>query len=183
MAFYQSGRTFAAILKRCSLTWMPLARHSPIHETSGYCGLLPKTWNPYASKHQAGEYSVPLTKLNKHKTWGPLARGMRFNHARIKEVANKKGKSPAQIFLRWNIQKVRQQLPFSIRAPIVSIILTQGHAPIPKSARKDRILENAQIFDWELSDEDMASLEDLNEGTCLSVMINIDRYDLIDLQI
>ncbi|GJJ13744.1 hypothetical protein Clacol_008000 [Clathrus columnatus] len=77
------------------------------------------------------------------QTWGPLARGMRFNHPRIKEIADKKGKSPAQIFLRWNIQK--------------------GHAPIPKSVRKDRIIENSSIFDWELSDEDMNYLEDLNE--------------------
>lgn len=77
------------------------------------------------------------------QTWGPLARGMRMNHARIKEVARKNNKTPAQIFLRWNLQK--------------------GHAPIPKSVRKERILENTKIFDWELSEEDMAYLEDLNE--------------------
>ncbi|KIJ50921.1 hypothetical protein M422DRAFT_244873 [Sphaerobolus stellatus SS14] len=77
------------------------------------------------------------------QAWAPIARGMRFNHPTIMGLAEKYSKTPAQILLRWCLQK--------------------GYAPIPKSARRERIIENAQVFGWHMSDEDMESLEYLNE--------------------
>jgi diketogulonate reductase-like aldo/keto reductase len=63
----------------------------------------------------------------------------------IPELVNlgeKYGKSPAQILIRWDLQLQ---------------VLT-----IPKSITPHRIVENCQVFDFEISDEDMASIESLN---------------------
>jgi diketogulonate reductase-like aldo/keto reductase len=60
----------------------------------------------------------------------------------IQAMAKKKGRTPAQVMLRWAIQK--------------------GTVPIPRSAKRERIQENAQVFDFKLSQEDMAALEALS---------------------
>lgn len=62
----------------------------------------------------------------------------------IVALAEKYGKSPAQIILRWDIQH-----------EVVTI---------PKSATPSRIAENAQVFDFELSQDDMAVLDALDQG-------------------
>jgi diketogulonate reductase-like aldo/keto reductase len=68
---------------------------------------------------------------------------MRFDHPKIKALAEKHNKSPAQVLIRWGLQK--------------------DYIVIPKSIKKQRVQENAQVFDFKLSDEDMASLENLDE--------------------
>jgi diketogulonate reductase-like aldo/keto reductase len=60
----------------------------------------------------------------------------------LAEVAQRHGRTPAQVVLRWCVQR---NLP-----------------TIPKSVRRERIEENAQLFDFELSDEDMAALDALD---------------------
>jgi diketogulonate reductase-like aldo/keto reductase len=62
----------------------------------------------------------------------------------IRELAEKYGKTPAQIVLRWDLQ--------------------HGVVTIPKSVKKERILENAAVFDFELSAEDMTKLDALNRN-------------------
>jgi diketogulonate reductase-like aldo/keto reductase len=62
----------------------------------------------------------------------------------IVALAEKYGKTPAQIILRWDIQH-----------EVVTI---------PKSATPSRIAENAQVFDFELSQDDMAVLDALDQG-------------------
>lgn len=62
----------------------------------------------------------------------------------MKEIADKHGKSTAQVILRWDLQ---------------SEIVT-----IPKSIKEHRIVENASIFDFELSQEDMAKINELNKN-------------------
>src|SRR3954454_23642882 len=61
---------------------------------------------------------------------------------RIAEIAERHGRTPAQVLLRWVVQR---------DVPV-----------IPKSVRRERIEENAQIFDFELSDEEMAALDSLD---------------------
>lgn len=67
---------------------------------------------------------------------GPLQNGV------IKGIANKIGKSPAQVILRWGVQR--------------------GTVVIPKTSKPERLDENAAIFDFELSEEDMAAISALN---------------------
>jgi diketogulonate reductase-like aldo/keto reductase len=77
------------------------------------------------------------------QAWAPIMKG-NLELPVLQELAAKYGKTPAQIVLRWDLQ---------------NDILT-----IPKSVRPERIRENANIFDFELSAEDMAKIDALNEN-------------------
>jgi diketogulonate reductase-like aldo/keto reductase len=77
------------------------------------------------------------------EAWSPLMQG-RLDLPVLKRLAEKHGKSPAQIVLRWDIQN--------------------GVVTIPKSVRAERIRENADVFDFELSPEDMAAINELNRN-------------------
>ncbi|RDW57244.1 hypothetical protein BP5796_12694 [Coleophoma crateriformis] len=73
------------------------------------------------------------------EAYSPLVRGLKMNDPLPKPLAEKHGKSPAQILLRWSVQK--------------------GFVPLPKSEKENRMRENADIFDFELSADDMKTLE------------------------
>ena len=73
----------------------------------------------------------------------PLTRGQKLDNPQLKILGQKYGKTPAQVLLRWGIQHHVIQ--------------------IPKSGSKDHIIENIDIFDFELNNEDMKQLDDLNE--------------------
>ena len=72
----------------------------------------------------------------------PLARGYGFDHATVQAIAARHDKSPAQVYLRWSLQR--------------DVVV------IPKSSHRDRIAQNAEIFDFALTDEDMTALDALN---------------------
>ena len=78
------------------------------------------------------------------ESWGPFAEGKHdiFNNEVLRSIATKHGKSVAQIILRWLTQR--------------------GVVVIPKSVRKERIIENFDVFDIELSAEDMAAIATLD---------------------
>ncbi len=82
------------------------------------------------------------------EAYSPLTRGRRLDNPHVKGIAAKHEKSPAQIVLRWAIQH--------------SVVV------IPKSIRKERIVENSQLFDITLSAEEMKTLDSLDEDfrTC-----------------
>jgi methylglyoxal/glyoxal reductase len=85
--------------------------------------------------------------------WSPLMQGKVFNIPEIHKIAGKYNKTPAQIVLRWNIQK--------------------GVTTIPKSSKSDRLVENIGIFDFTLDDEDMKKIDHLNRFE--SLIQNRDR--------
>ncbi len=72
-----------------------------------------------------------------------LTRGERLNDKTLTSIAAKYNKTPAQILIRWTLEH--------------DVIV------IPKSTQKSRIIENADVFDFRLSENDMASLDALNE--------------------
>ncbi|MFV0433874.1 MAG: aldo/keto reductase [Leucobacter sp.] len=79
------------------------------------------------------------------EAWGPLAQGQGglLTREAIVEAAAAHGKSPAQVVLRWHIQ--RDTVVF------------------PKTVRRERMVENAQLFDFELSADEMAAIDALDE--------------------
>lgn len=77
------------------------------------------------------------------EAWSPLMQGELLNDETLKEIAEKYNKSVAQVILRWDLQN-----------EVVTI---------PKSIKEHRIIENADIFDFELTPEDMNKIDTLNE--------------------
>lgn len=80
----------------------------------------------------------------KVEAWSPIARGRLKDEPILYELAENKGKSPAQIILRWHLQN--------------------GVIAIPKSVNPVRLKENADIFDFELSKEEMDAMNSLNRN-------------------
>lgn len=76
--------------------------------------------------------------------WGPLAEGKHgiFTHPVLTEIGKKYGKTPAQVALRWNIDR--------------------GVVIIPKSTHKERMEQNMDIWDFSLNSEDMAEIAKLD---------------------
>ncbi|MFF7889164.1 aldo/keto reductase, partial [Streptomyces sp. NPDC020794] len=83
------------------------------------------------------------------QSWGGFAEGRNnlFTHPLLSEIAAKHAKSVAQVVLRWLSQR--------------------GIVAIPKSVRADRMAENIDVFDFELTDDQMASIADLDTGKSL----------------
>lgn len=79
-----------------------------------------------------------------YESWSPFMQGKVFELDICNDLAKKYKKSVAQIILRWNLQK--------------------GVVAIPKSVHENRIASNSDIFDFELSDEDIAFLDGLETG-------------------
>jgi diketogulonate reductase-like aldo/keto reductase len=75
------------------------------------------------------------------EAYSPLNTGD-FDEPKVVEVAEAHGRTPAQVILRWCVQR--------------------GLPTIPKSTHRERIEENGQLFDFELSDDEMASLDSLD---------------------
>lgn len=80
------------------------------------------------------------------EAWGPFAEGNFgiFTHPVLTEIGNKYGKTPAQVALRWNVQR--------------------GVVVIPKSVHRDRIEQNIDIWDFSLTDDDMSKIDALDVG-------------------
>ena len=82
----------------------------------------------------------------KVQAWAPFAEGLKgmFQEPVLKRLAEKHGKTPAQIILRWDIQR--------------------GVAVIPKSVHRERMEENLDIWDFTLDREDMEQIRTLDKG-------------------
>ncbi|MCJ1272882.1 hypothetical protein MMC21_000671 [Puttea exsequens] len=95
----------------------------------------------------------------------PLVRGERFDDPKLQKMATKHGKTPAQILIRWSLQKVRSSNHCHWRRNS-GIDKRKGFVPLPKSVTLSRIEENANVFDFDLSEEDMMSLETSEYSPC-----------------
>ena len=78
------------------------------------------------------------------EAFSPLVRGTKFKDPTVLAIAEKHGKSPAQVLIRYALDK--------------------GWAPLPKSEKEDRIRANLDVFDFALEREELASLDKLDEA-------------------
>lgn len=97
--------------------------------------------HPWLTQEKTLEYDNSHSIVT--QAWSPLARGKILEEQALSDLAAKHGKSVAQIVLRWHIQR--------------------GVSVIPKSNSKERIVENMNVFDFELSKEEVASITALNK--------------------
>jgi 2,5-diketo-D-gluconate reductase A len=79
------------------------------------------------------------------EAYSPLGVGKLIENPTLTSIAQAHGKSPAQVAIRWSIQL--------------------GNVVIPRSANPERIMENIDVFDFELTDDDMSQINGLDEGT------------------
>lgn len=78
------------------------------------------------------------------EAWSPLAQGRVLDDQAIVEIAERHGKTPGQVVIRWHLQL--------------------GNVVIPKSVTPERIEQNIDLFDFHLSGEEMAAIEELDAG-------------------
>lgn len=78
------------------------------------------------------------------EAWSPLMQGELLSNDVLQEIADKYGKTTAQVILRWDLQQ--------------QVVI------IPKSTKENRIIENASIFDFELTAKDMKTIDALNQN-------------------
>lgn len=98
-------------------------------------------WSPFG-------YSDDMLKYcRQHKiiiqAYSPLTRTKRLDDESLKAIASKYGKTPAQVLIRWNLQR--------------------GTVPLPKANQEDHLKENFDVFDFEINNDDVASVNDFNE--------------------
>ena len=121
-----------------------------LKELLSYCNIVPAVnqveFNPYLYQQDLLEFCE--SKNIKLVAYSPIARGEKLKDEKLVMLSSKYDKTPAQMMLRWAIQ--------------------HGILVIPKSAHKERIEENANIFDFEIADDDMESIDSFNENfrTC-----------------
>lgn len=77
--------------------------------------------------------------------WGPLGKGKFVNDPLLEQIGQKYGKTAAQVILRWDIQN--------------------GVVTIPKSSREERLRENADVFDFELTQAEMEQISSLDRSS------------------
>lgn len=97
--------------------------------------------------YQRAEELALMGELNvQPEAWAPFAEGLKgmFTEPVLQEIAQKHGRTPAQVILRWNVQ--------------------QGVIVIPKSVHRERMEENLAIWDFTLDEEDMKKITALDQG-------------------
>ncbi|OBB97671.1 aldo/keto reductase [Mycobacterium sp. 852002-30065_SCH5024008] len=93
------------------------------------------------------------------EAWAPIAQGKVLDDPVINRIARARGKSAAQVVLRWHIQR--------------------GDIVFPKSVTPERVKENFQLFDFELDDSDMDAISALDKGEAGRTGPNPDKFDYV----
>ena len=103
--------------------------------------------HPFFQRH--ADHDVMTERGVQHESWGPFAEGRNdlFTDPVLSEIGNGYGKSVAQVVLRWLVQR--------------DVVV------IPKSVRRDRMEQNLDIFDFELTDDQMARIAEMDAGESL----------------
>ncbi len=98
--------------------------------------------HPYLTNEEVVQFCK--SKNIAPEAWSPIAKGKILDDPKLLSLANKYNKTVAQIAIKWHLQR--------------------GLIVIPKSVNKSRILENSQVFDFELNPEDMKLISSLNKN-------------------
>jgi 2,5-diketo-D-gluconate reductase A len=98
--------------------------------------------HPYLTNEEVRAYGAEHGILT--EAWSPIARGRVLRDPTISAIADRVGRTPAQVTLRWHIQR--------------------GDVVFPKSTTPSRIRENLELFDFELTDDDLAAIGALDRG-------------------
>lgn len=98
-------------------------------------------WSPFGHAREMLEYCRARGIIV--QAYSPLTRALRLDDKRLESIAYRYGKSTAQLLIRWNLQT--------------------GTVPLPKANQQRHLREDIDVFDFEINDQDMAVLNELNE--------------------
>jgi 2,5-diketo-D-gluconate reductase A len=98
-------------------------------------------WSPFGHSDTMLDFAAETDMVI--QAYSPLTRRERLRDAELIRIAEKHGKTPAQVLIRWNLQN--------------------GTVPLPKANKKSHLQENFDVFDFQLSVEEMDALDEANE--------------------
>jgi 2,5-diketo-D-gluconate reductase A len=113
--------------------------------------------NPYFTNEAARAADARHGVAN--EAWSPIARGAISGDAAIEGIAERLERTPAQVTLRWHLQR--------------------GDIVFPKSMHRERMVENFALFDFELTDADMSAISALDRGESGRTGPNPNTFDTI----
>jgi diketogulonate reductase-like aldo/keto reductase len=123
-----------------------MVRH--LEELLSHCNVPPAVnqieLNPYIYLYRKEVVDLCRAQGIVLEAYSPLTKARKLDDPKLVELADQFAKTPAQILIRWTLQ--------------------QDFVTLPKSTNRDRIRQNAAVFDFEISDEDMSHLESFNEN-------------------
>jgi 2,5-diketo-D-gluconate reductase A len=150
-AFVDTFKAFAHLREQGRVTSIGVSNFEPEHLRTlvDATGIVPAVnqieLHPLLPQHELREVHAELGIAT--EAWSPLGQGSLLSHATLADLAAAHGKTPAQVLIRWHIQL--------------------GNIVIPKSVNPERIASNFDVFDFELSEQDMTSIASLEDGTRL----------------
>lgn len=113
--------------------------------------------HPYFTNDEVRQYGEAHQIAT--EAWSPIAQGKVLDDSVVDGIAKATGKTPAQVVLRWHVQL--------------------GHIVFPKSVTPERIEQNFDIFDFELSPDDVDALSELDKGEDGRTGPNPDTFDYV----
>jgi 2,5-diketo-D-gluconate reductase A len=150
-AFVDTFKAFAHLREQGRVTSIGVSNFEPEHLRTlvDATGIVPAVnqieLHPLLPQHELREVHAELGIAT--EAWSPLGQGSLLSHPTLADLAATHGKTPAQVLIRWHIQL--------------------GNIVIPKSVNPERIASNFDVFDFELSEQDMTSIASLEDGTRL----------------
>ncbi|KUI42627.1 oxidoreductase [Mycobacterium sp. IS-1590] len=150
-AFVETFKAFAHLREQGRIRSIGVSNFEPEHvrELVDATGIVPTVnqieLHPLLQQEQLREVHAQLGIAT--EAWSPLGQGSLLKNDTVVAVAEAHGKTPAQVLIRWHMQL--------------------GNIVIPKSVTPERIVSNFDVFDFELSEQDMASVSALGDGTRL----------------
>ena len=113
--------------------------------------------HPYFTNDEVRAYGAEHGIVT--EAWSPIAQGAVLDDETIVKIAERLGRTPAQVTLRWHLQR--------------------GDVVFPKSTSPERMAENFALFDFELDDADVRALTALDKGESGRTGPNPDRFDYV----
>ncbi|MGE2718834.1 aldo/keto reductase [Mycolicibacterium celeriflavum] len=150
-AFVETFKAFANLRDQGRIRSIGVSNFEPEHlrELVDASGIVPAVnqieLHPLLQQEELREVHAQMGIAT--EAWSPLGQGSLLKNDTVVSVADAHGKTPAQVLIRWHMQL--------------------GNIVIPKSVTPERIVSNFDVFDFELSEQDMASVSALGDGTRL----------------
>jgi 2,5-diketo-D-gluconate reductase A len=113
--------------------------------------------HPYFTNDEVRAYGAEHGIVT--EAWSPIAQGGVLDDETIVKIAEQVGRTPAQVTLRWHVQR--------------------GDVVFPKTTSPERMAENFALFDFELDDADMRAITALDKGEAGRTGPNPDQFDYV----